>query len=111
MKLARPAGNNAERLATAQANRAERKDHIESGEVIPTNRVIQAWEDLVLLFRQRLVNAGNNLESQGKLDHEQRVALDSEINAALAELAKKISYKADEEERNDRTPQSTSSDS
>jgi hypothetical protein len=102
MVLARPVGNNAERLATAQANRAERKDQIESGEVIPTNRVIQAWEDLVLLFRQRLVNAGNNLESQGKLDHAQRVALDGEINSALAELSKAISYNADKIEKEEK---------
>ena len=102
MVLARPAGNNAERLATAQANRAERKDQIESGEVIPTNRVIQSWEDLVLMFRQRLVNTGNNLESQGKLDHAARVALDAEINAALSELAKEISYSADKIEKEEK---------
>jgi len=99
MKLSRPAGNSAERLARAQANRAERKDQLEAGEAIPTNRVIQSWEDLVLMFRQRLVNTGNNLESQGKIDHAARVALDAEINAAFSELSKEISYKADTEEK------------
>ena len=99
----------AERLAIANANRAERKDLVEAGNTITIDRAEAAWEDLVILFKQRSLNVGNNLESQGKINHDQRVALDYEIKSALSELSKEISYRADKEEKdNGRTTKASS---
>ena len=98
----KPRQGAAERLAIANANRAERKDSMEEGSIIPLMAAVDAWEDLTTLFRQRALNIGNNLESRGKLNHEQRVVLDAEVKDALAELAKEISYKADKIEKEER---------
>ncbi len=104
MQTARKKGNAAERLALANAERAERKNNVESLKYIPTDRVAQAWEDLIVLCKQRILNVGNNLESQGKINHEQRLAIDAENKSALAELSKDISYKADKEESENGRP-------
>jgi hypothetical protein len=90
-----------ERLAklTAERKMTELKLALEQGNSIPTEDVVEAWSDVVLMMKQRLVNTGHNLQSTGKLNHDQRLAVDGEINAALSELSKEISYKADAEEK------------
>ena len=98
----KPRGGAAERKAIAEANRAERKDLLEAGSIIPADKAGQVWEDLTMMFRQRALNVGNNLESQGKINHEQRIALDAEIKSALSELSKAIDYKAGEIEKEEK---------
>jgi len=90
-----------EKLAklTAERKITELKLALEEGESIPADNAGQAWEDLTLLMRQRLLSTGHNLESQGRIDHAQRLAVDAEVKAALSELAREINFRADEEEK------------
>jgi phage terminase Nu1 subunit (DNA packaging protein) len=90
-----------ERLAklTAERKMTELKLALEQGNSIPTEDVFEAWADLIMMMKQRLLSAGHNLQSTGKLNHDQRLAVDAEITGALSELARKINYRADAEEK------------
>lgn len=85
-----------ERLAklTAERKMTELKLALEQGNSIPTEDVIEAWSDVVLMMKSRLLSAGHNLQSTGRLNREQRGAVDAEITGALSELARKINYRA-----------------
>jgi hypothetical protein len=72
----------------------ELKLALEQGNSIPTEDVIEAWSDVVLMMKSRLLSAGHNLQSTGRLNREQRGAVDAEITGALSELARKINYRA-----------------
>jgi hypothetical protein len=85
-----------ERLAklTAERKMTELDLAQAEGAAIPTATVIDEWSDLVVMMKQRLLSAAHNLQSTGRLNREQRGAVDAEITGALSELARKINYRA-----------------
>jgi len=84
-----------ERSNLAKAKREERKDKIESGEIIEANTVIKAWENVTVTWRQRMLKVGNNVQSKVGLNEQQRKAVDDEVSEGLKELDKKLNYAAD----------------
>jgi hypothetical protein len=86
-----------ERLTKAKASREERRDRIEAGEVIESNQVTRAWENIVLLFRQRVLRIGNNIQSKCGVADPVRKAIDEEVSVALIELQKDLNYASDGE--------------
>jgi phage terminase Nu1 subunit (DNA packaging protein) len=87
------------RFDAARASREELKLALEQGNSIPTEDVIEAWSDVVLMMKSRLLSAGHNLESRGLITHDVRVLVDGEVTEALSELSKAISYRADAEQK------------
>lgn len=88
-----------ERLNAAKANREERKDKQEAGDTIPAPIVYSAWENIVLIFRERVLKIGNNVQSKSGLNESQRKAVDQEAGDALRELEKRLNYQAEEYEK------------
>lgn len=84
-----------ERLTKAQASREERKDRMESGEDIHSDIVRRGWSDVCLLFRQRMLAVGNNVQSKSGITEPQRAAIEQEIADGLRELDKRIHYAAE----------------
>ena len=94
------------RFNEAHAAREELKLQLESGDSIHVDVVSEAWLDLIVMMKQRLLAAGHNLESVGKITHDQRVAVDAEITGALSELGKNIACWADEIEAREKSQSS-----
>ena len=86
-----------ERLTIAKAKREERKDRMEAGEDIAAQSVFRAWENIVLIFRERMLHVGNNVQSKAGLTELQRKAIDQEVSDALRELMKKMVYASEAE--------------
>lgn len=95
-----------ERLAklTAERKMTELDLAQAEGAAIPTATVIDEWSDLVVMMKQRLLSAGHNLQSTGKLSLDQRLAVDAAISDALSELARKINYRANAVEAEEKSP-------
>ena len=90
-----------ERFNRAQANREERKDKMEAGETVSISTVLKKWEDVLLIFRERVMRIPNNMQSKCGLTEPQRKSAEQEVSDALNELKKKVIYeaeKSDEEE-------------
>lgn len=72
------------RLISAQADRAERINRVESGELVPAADVQAEWSDICVRLRQRLMAIPVRIG----VKHPRAVAdLDRELRAALEELA------------------------
>jgi phage terminase Nu1 subunit (DNA packaging protein) len=96
-----------ERLTKAQASREERIDRAEAGEEIKLEVAKSDWSNVVLMFRQRMISVGNNVESKCGLTEAQRKSIEQEISDGLRELEKKMTCKAEEieQEENERASQ------
>ena len=76
--------------------------HKRRGKLVETAAAEQAWEDLVLSFRSKMLTLPVKLAPQllwQKSQTEMAGVLQKEIREALQELAKPIDYKSPEPER------------
>ena len=85
-----------ERLTKAQASREERKDRMEAAEDIHADVVFKQWENVILIFRERMLRVANNVQSKCGLTEIQRKAIEQEVSDGLRELDKKIVYTAEQ---------------
>lgn len=90
-----------ERKLRAEASILERKDRREAGETMDAEQVFKAWENVTLIFRQRILRIGNNVQSKAGLNDAQRKSVDTECADACRELEKKLIYTAEQEESED----------
>ena len=91
-----------ERKLKAEASILERKDRREAGETIEADQVFKAWENITLVFRQRVLRIGNNVQSKAGLSDHQRKSVDQECADAFRELEKKLNYFAEQEEEEEK---------
>ena len=91
-----------ERLTKAQASREERKDRAEAGEEIKLEVAKSDWANVVLMFRQRMLSIGNNVQSKCDLTEAQRKMIEQEVADGLRELEKKMTYKAEQIEQEEK---------
>lgn len=93
-----------ERKIRAEASILERKDKREAGDTLDIEVVKKSWENVTLIFRQRILRIGNNSQSKAGLNDSQRKSIDLECADALRELEKKLIYMAELEEVEDEKP-------
>jgi phage terminase Nu1 subunit (DNA packaging protein) len=82
-----------ERLAAAQAEKVEAENRIRRGELVEIEQLGAEWDDLVLSARAKLLSLPTKVAPQliGRTDPNAiRAILKTEINAALAELARPL---------------------
>ena len=76
-----------DRLYAAQAQRAERLNQVEAGELIPAGKIEEEWKDIVITIRQRLLAIPARVAAAHPGNSEIVKTVDREIRAALANLA------------------------
>jgi hypothetical protein len=88
-----------ERMLKVAAERrmAERKDRMEEGDAIARPAITDAWSNIILIFRERMLRIGNNVQSKAALTELQRAAVEQEVSDALHELKKKLVYASEGE--------------
>jgi len=90
-----------ERKIAAEASILERRDRREAGDTMTGDEVYRAWENVIVILRERILRIGNNAQSKAGLNEQQRKVVDQESFDALRELEKKLNYFANEVDEED----------
>jgi phage terminase Nu1 subunit (DNA packaging protein) len=85
--MAYKASPSRERLAAAQAERAERQNRVEAGELAPIPEVQAEWSDIIVQIRTRLLAIPARLASRHPGNEKLIADLEIEIESALNALA------------------------
>jgi|ERR1700690_114085 len=88
------------KLLTAKANREERKDRMEDGEIISISDAHAELEDMQQSVKQKMLSLGNNLQSILNLDEAGRKTVDRIVRDILVELSKPVEFSPKKEDEN-----------
>jgi len=85
--MARPASPVRDRLVAAQAERAERLNQVEAGEMVPAAAVKAEWVGICVEIRQRLLAIPARVDSTHPGNQKIIAALERELHSVLNFLA------------------------
>jgi phage terminase Nu1 subunit (DNA packaging protein) len=85
--MAYKASPSRERLAAAQAERAERQNKLESGELAPIGEIQAQWADIIISIRTRLLAIPARLSARHPGSQKLVADLERELESALNVIA------------------------